>query len=68
MTGGEKENGGGPDGEEQERCDNVADEENLSNETDTVTVYEVGEGEEAVREGKDEEKTLEECKKLNATC
>ena len=65
MTGGEKENGDGPDREEQERCDNVADEENLPNETDTVTVFELEE-EEAVREGKEEEKTVDECKKLSA--
>ena len=65
MTGGEKENGDGPDREEQERCDNLADEENLPNETDTVTVFELEE-EEAVREGKDEEKTVDECKKLSA--
>ena len=67
MTGGEKENGDRPGREEQERCDNLAEEENIPNETNTVTVLEGGE-EEAVREGKEEEeKTAEECKKLNAT-
>ena len=65
MTGGEKENGDGPDREEKERCDNVAEEENPPNETDTVTVFELEE-EEAVREGKEEEKTVDECKKLSA--
>ena len=64
MTGGEKENGDRPDREDQERCDNVADEENSPNETDTVTVFEE---EEAVGEGKEGKKTAEECKKLNAT-
>ena len=67
MTGGEKENGDDPDKEEQERCDNLAEEVDLPNETEKVTVFERGVEEEAVREGKDEEETAEECKKLNAS-